>query len=232
MVHFKIVFKRVYVMAQTLGGIALPVLFKFPDLFLGFLCDFMESGQRSFLGEHDLRCRGDTHFVHRLYGALALDINASYTLHLIIEHLNSESSLLCFRKNVYDTAANLEFSLALNLVCMLIPHLYELLSEFSQIENISHGDISLMRTVGFQRQTGIHASVNCSDDSNGISVRQTPDNAEPLAGDRISVNVRAEKDQIARRIIYHVTIIQTHILDQLSSARLIVGDNQGVTGPA
>ena len=116
------------------------------------------------------------------------------------------------RINIENAAAHGKLAGRLHLKGTLIAEPHQLFSYFIQIE---FAVIAQMDTVLFKhvkRQKKVHTSPHTGDDGNFLPLKKCLDDLKPLPDQQISVNVRLIENQVLRRIIQRLRIVQPVIL--------------------
>ena len=99
-----------------------------PQLFLVFLCLFFDrfpSVCDLLLRQHHLRGRIDQDTFQFFNGPLALDIEGTDRIHLIIPQFDTDRQFLGQRKYIDDSAPDRKLAHAIHLGYALVPQLYQ-----------------------------------------------------------------------------------------------------------
>ena len=153
-----------------------------------------------FLREDQFCCRIDRDLVHLLDRPLALGIKGADGIHLISPELDPDRDLLRERKDIENSAADRKLSHSIDLTHPLIAHVRELCLDLLDIERLSRHDVQAALLDHGKRQKMIHESVHGRYDNSAFILQKMFKYLHPLSRQEISVDIRAVKQEVSRRV--------------------------------
>ena len=153
-----------------------------------------------FLREDQFCCRIDRDLVHLLDRPLALGIKGADGIHLISPELDPDRDLLRERKDIENSAADRKLSHSIDLTHALIAHVRELCLDLLDIERLSRHDVQAALPDHGERKKVIHQTVHGCHDNAAFILQKVFKHLHPLSCQEISVDIRAVKQKVSRRV--------------------------------
>ena len=203
-----------------------------PGIGLGLLLNLPQAFLHPLRQKQKLCSRVEGDFLKLFHRSLAFQVKAPDGVHLVAPQLNSDGQLLCQRENIDDSSADGKLPHAVHLAHSLVAQLGKPSLQLLQKNCLSAGHVNAAVLYFRQRKQTIHQSIRRSHHRSCLIFKETFKYLHSLAGQEISMNIGAVKQQVSGRIEIHSRIEGSVVLKQLPGSGIVVCDNQLPPFPA
>ena len=175
-----------------------------------------------FLREDQFRCRVDRDLVHLLDRALALGVKRADRVHLV----SPDRDLLRQWEHIQNSAADRKLSHSIDLSHPLIAHVRELCLDLLDIECLSRHDVQAALPDHGKRQKMVHQTIHRCHNNSAFILQKMFKYLHPLSRQEISVDIRAVKQEVSRRVQPGIRLKIAEIIEDLLRTGIVIGHNE------